>query len=142
MLLFGTGKFHELEDLTAEGLPTQTFYGIWDKYDGGTTAPTIEDADLLAQTIVAEETQEADIDGDGDLDSAYQTAQQIDANAAIGWENVIAVRVDMLMRGDSDALVDSDAGQNLVFNGTVENFTDGFLRQGMSSTVTVRNRVP
>ncbi len=84
----------------------------------------------------------ADIDGDGDLDGAYQTAQQIDANAAIGWENVIAVRVDMLMRGDSDALVDSDAGQNLVFNGTVENFTDGFLRQGMSSTVTVRNRVP
>lgn len=83
-----------------------------------------------------------DIDGDGDLDGAYQTAKQIDDSATIGWENVIAVRVDMLMRGDNDALVDATAGQKLVFNGTVEKFTDGFLRQGMSSTVTVRNRVP
>jgi len=83
-----------------------------------------------------------DTDGDGALDGAYQTAQQIDASATIGWENVIAARVDMLLRGDSDALVDTGSGQNLVFNGAVENFTDGFLRQGMSSTVTVRNRVP
>lgn len=84
----------------------------------------------------------ADIDGDGDLDGAYQTAKQIDTSATVGWGNVVAVRVDMLMRGDSDTLVDTTDGQKLVFNGTVEKFTDGFLRQGMSSTVTVRNRVP
>lgn len=84
-----------------------------------------------------------DVNGDGSLDDdGYLTAEEIDSDAGIDWANVIAVRVDMLMRGDADTLVDTDSGQNLVFNGAVENFDDGFLRQGVSSTVTVRNRVP
>lgn len=85
-----------------------------------------------------------DTDGDGDMDTDYMTAEEIDTDvsSSVDWSNVIAVRVDMLMRGDSDTLVDTDSGQNLVFAGGVINRSDGFLRQGMSSTVTVRNRVP
>lgn len=83
-----------------------------------------------------------DIDGDGDLDTDYLTAQQIDASATRDWPQVIAVRMDVLFRGDRDTLVDTSDGQSLVFNSAVENYKDGFLRQGMSSAVTVRNRVP
>jgi len=83
-----------------------------------------------------------DVTGDGSLDGDYQTAEQIDTSVTMDWSNVIAVRIDMLMRGDSNKLVDTDSGQNLVFSNSVINTNDGFLRQGMSSTVTVRNRVP
>ncbi|MED5388442.1 MAG: PilW family protein [Pseudomonadota bacterium] len=85
-----------------------------------------------------------DTNQDGTLDTKYMTAKEIDddLSSAVDWSNVIAVRMDVLMRGDSAAVVDTGSGQNLVFAGSVVNYKDGFLRQGMSSTVTVRNRVP
>ncbi|MBB88581.1 MAG: hypothetical protein CMP06_14995 [Xanthomonadales bacterium] len=124
MLLFGTGKFHELEDLTAEGLPTQTFYGIWDKYDGGTTAPTIEDADLLAQSIVAEETQEADIDGDGETEPAtfrvtsdnlanWRSDTNTGADTHLGW------KLDMLVDGQADNNGERILGDPRLRNGQI-----------------------
>ena len=65
LVLFGTGKFHEVEDLNSSGQPTQAFYSIWDKYDAG-PQPDIDRDDLLEQTIDEERTISADLDQDGD----------------------------------------------------------------------------
>lgn len=48
VVLFGTGKYLELTDITDTS--SQTFYGIWDKNDGTTKVGT-RAADLLQQTI-------------------------------------------------------------------------------------------
>ncbi len=51
MVYFGTGKYLEPSDVTGAGLPTQTFYAIWDKPD---TNATVSRSDLLQQKILSE----------------------------------------------------------------------------------------
>jgi type IV pilus assembly protein PilY1 len=52
IVYFGTGKYLEDSDNTNAGLPTQTFYSIWDKLETSPTAFTR--GDLLQQTVISE----------------------------------------------------------------------------------------
>ena len=51
MIYFGTGKYIESSDAT-NGIPTQTFYGIWDTLTA--TQTMVQRSDLVKQTIVSE----------------------------------------------------------------------------------------
>ena len=124
MLLFGTGKFHEVEDLSATGLDTQSFYGIWDQYAGGTTAPDIDDADLLEQTIDDESTIEADVDGDGVTEPtrfrvtsnnvpSWRTGTNTGADTHLGW------KLDMLVDGETDNQGERILGDPRLRNGQI-----------------------
>jgi type IV pilus assembly protein PilY1 len=53
MVLFGTGKFMELNDRNVSLLKPQTFYGVWDKGTGSNSDIVKRDL-LTAQTIDAE----------------------------------------------------------------------------------------
>ncbi|MEN8821167.1 MAG: PilC/PilY family type IV pilus protein [Abyssibacter sp.] len=124
MLLFGTGKFHEVEDLSATGQDTQSFYGIWDQYAGGTTAPDIDDADLLEQTIDDESTIEADVDGDGVTEPtrfrvtsnnlpSWRTGTNTGADTHLGW------KLDMLVDGETDNQGERILGDPRLRNGQI-----------------------
>ena len=124
MVLFGTGKFHEVEDLSATGLDTQSFYGIWDQYAGGTTAPDIDDADLLEQTIDDESTIEADVDGDGVTEPtrfrvtsnnlpSWRTGTNTGADTHLGW------KLDMLVDGETDNQGERILGDPRLRNGQI-----------------------
>ncbi|GIX48571.1 MAG: hypothetical protein KatS3mg131_2782 [Candidatus Tectimicrobiota bacterium] len=52
LVYFGTGKYLEVGDNSVAGVPTQTFYAIWDKNED--TLSTIRRRDLLAQTVLKE----------------------------------------------------------------------------------------
>ncbi len=73
LLLFGTGKFLEGADLADRS--EQAFYAVWDRPG---SAGGLEAADLLAQTIVGEQTR-----GDATFRSVSQ--RRVDWNSQSGW---------------------------------------------------------
>lgn len=56
MVYFGTGKYFEPSDNNMVGVPTQTFYGAWDKWAKGSTDPFVafDRTALLQQQIIEE----------------------------------------------------------------------------------------
>ena len=61
LIFFGTGKYYEVDDHTASGVPTQSLYGIWDTatfasgaWQGGTAITSTNRSVLLQQTIIGE----------------------------------------------------------------------------------------
>lgn len=128
LVLFGTGKFHEVEDLTSSGQPTQSFYSIWDKYSAG-TQPDIDQSDLLEQTIDDERTVSADLDNDGDDEP---TTLRVTSNNAVNYRNVLNTGagthlgwyLDLIVAGASD-----NEGERI--------FGDPSLRNGQISFATV-----
>jgi type IV pilus assembly protein PilY1 len=52
LVYFGTGKYLETADNTNTGIPTQTFYAIWDQLESSPTIVT--HADLLEQEVIKE----------------------------------------------------------------------------------------
>lgn len=128
LVLFGTGKFHEVEDLNSVNQPTQSFYSIWDNYDPG-TQPDIDQDDLLEQTIEDESTVTADLDGDGTDEQAtlrvtsdnpvnYRNALNTGAGTHLGWY------IDFIVDGAS-----SNEGERI--------FGDPALRNGQIAVATV-----
>jgi len=80
-----------------------------------------------------------DTDGDFEVD-VYRTADSV-----VDWEDVVAARVSVLVRGQEDNVVEDDV--DFVFPPGVTpvqtlSFTDGRLRQLFSTTVSLRNRLP
>lgn len=59
----------------------------------------------------------------------------VDAATVSNWDQVVAVRISMVMRSKSALL---GAGEIITFNG--EEYTDGFMRQLVTSTFKLRNR--
>lgn len=91
LIYFGTGKYLETNDIIT--VPTtQSFYGIWDKFDGSTVAKS----QLLEQNILAETTYSYDSNNDGTLDSSTAVRQlsdySIDWTTKRGW--FINLKVD------------------------------------------------
>ncbi|MDX1803890.1 MAG: PilW family protein [Alcanivorax sp.] len=75
-----------------------------------------------------------DTNGDGLLDTYSDTLDVTQQS------QVISIRVSLLLRGDQTSVVKDPQG--LVFNGKMITNNDGRLRYVMSSTATLRNRVP
>ncbi|MCU7836979.1 MAG: pilus assembly protein [gamma proteobacterium symbiont of Taylorina sp.] len=70
LLLFGTGKYMEIDDAGSSGQNTQTFYGIWDKDEN--TLDAFDRDDLLEQIIIQELLASYDTDADGSVDTSYE----------------------------------------------------------------------
>ncbi|RTE64375.1 prepilin-type N-terminal cleavage/methylation domain-containing protein [Amphritea opalescens] len=63
----------------------------------------------------------------------------VSAGAVSDFDNVIALRVSLLIESSEDSLVRE--GQSLVFNGATVNFNDGRLRKVFTTTIAIRNRL-
>ncbi|MCB1773874.1 MAG: PilW family protein [Gammaproteobacteria bacterium] len=62
----------------------------------------------------------------------------VNANQVTDWNNVVSVRVHLLMQSDSDNVV--DGSQTFSFNGATVTASDGRLRYPFVATVSLRNR--
>jgi len=76
---------------------------------------------------------------DTNLDDAAD--QYLTANNVTNWDNVLSVRVNLLLRTLADNLV-VDSPQTYNFNGDPVTATDSRLRAVFSRTISLRNRVP
>ncbi|QBQ56273.1 pilus assembly protein [Nitrosococcus wardiae] len=89
MVYFGTGKYLETNDDSQTGQATQTFYGIWDKFNDNTKFISFTRSSLLQQEIVKEIAQAFDTDGDGSSDTTFEfrvsTGNTIDWSTHQGW---------------------------------------------------------
>ena len=75
-----------------------------------------------------------DTNGDRQLDE-YRSA-----DAVANWDNVLSVRVSLLLAGIEDNITDDP--QQVTFNGATFTAGDRRLRQVMTTTVALRNRLP
>lgn len=94
----------------------------------GTAQELVEGVESL-QLLFGEDTS-TDPDGVADY--------YVDASQVVDWNNVVSVRVQMLMQSDRDDLV--DGSQTFAFNGATVTATDGRLRYPFVATVSLRNR--
>lgn len=128
LVLFGTGKFQEVEDLNTVDEPDQSFYAIWDKFSAG-TQPTIDRADLLEQTIEDEQTVTADFDEDG-VDETR--VLRVTSNEPINYRNDFNTGAGTHLGWYIDLVVDgasSNEGERI--------FGDPNLRNGQITFATV-----
>jgi type IV pilus assembly protein PilW len=72
-------------------------------------------------------------------DATGAITSYVPANLVTAWNQVVAVRVSLLVRGPS-AGITANNSQTYTFNGQTFTSTDGFLRQVYTSTFTVRNQ--
>jgi type IV pilus assembly protein PilW len=75
-----------------------------------------------------------------DLDGDRAANRYSTANVVGVWNNVVSVRAQVLLATVRDNM--ATAPQPYVFNGTTTTPTDKKIRSSLSSTITVRNRVP
>ncbi len=102
--------------------------GLWRVVDDGNNPPQ----ELVEGVEGIELRYGVDQDGDGGVDS-YEDASDVN-----NWQEVIAVRLSLLLVGHEPNVTEGD--QNLVFAGEQVDTSDGHLRQVFSTTVGVRNR--
>jgi type IV pilus assembly protein PilW len=76
-----------------------------------------------------------------DTDSNGSIDQYVKANAVSDWENVVAVKIELLGRSLRDNLLADDQKQSYYFNSSTVNATDRRLRKVFSAVVVVRNRL-
>jgi type IV pilus assembly protein PilW len=80
-----------------------------------------------------------DTDGDNSVNQ-YDTADTVDANN--NWDNVLAVRVELLARSINSGVTPQNQPQSYFFNGQEFNPNDTYQRLSVSADVSLRNRVP
>lgn len=82
MVYFGTGKYLETEDKTAQSTEQQTFYAIWDRNQGSNTDRVTGRGTLLEQTVTYEGTKTF-----GGESYTLRTTSALEANWALhkGW---------------------------------------------------------
>lgn len=69
-----------------------------------------------------------------------QIDRLVTANNVPDWRSVVAVRISLLLVSTEDNIV--DAPQQVFFNGATQTPTDRRLRQVMTTTIALRNRMP
>lgn len=79
-----------------------------------------------------------------EVPNSYLTADQIDASAAFDWDEVLTVRIELLVRSREDRIVESPQAQLWDFDGdgNLDPAPDRRLYQRFAATVGVRNRLP
>lgn len=105
LVLFGTGKYFEVGDNSANNQVTQSFYAIWDKAEE--TLTTFNRAKLKARTITDEITHNG---ADYRITSADTPGTEIDWKKDFGWY------IDLHSPG-----ADSNLGERQVSNSIVRN---------------------
>jgi type IV pilus assembly protein PilY1 len=85
MVIFGTGKLFEIEDIDASATRIQTLYGIRDKAGSGTDWDGLTRSDLLWQEILWEG-QWTTEEGDAGMDGGSGVKVRVVSERAVDWE--------------------------------------------------------
>ena len=104
LILFGTGKYLEFGDNSAENQTTQTFYAIWDKRQDELT--TFNRLNLLEQKV----TQEVNVDG---------TSYRVTSDNSINWTNDLGWYIDLLSPNTTINLGERQVSNSIIRNGRV-----------------------
>ncbi len=92
LVYVGTGKYLEDSDNTTSGVPTQTFYAIWDKFEA---SPSLVTRSQLVQQVVLSESN----------------GQRITSNSTINWDSEMGWFIDLPTPGErqvSDPILRND----------------------------------
>ena len=85
------------------------------------------------------------VDSDNnEVPNAYLDADEIDASPLYSWDEVLTIRIRLLVRSDEDNIVTSPQAQIWDFDGdgTLDAAPDRRMYQQFTATVGVRNRLP
>lgn len=104
LILFGTGKYLEVDDNSAENQTTQTFYAIWDKRQDELTP--FNRSSLLKQEI----TQEVAVDG---------TNYRVTSDNNINWTNDLGWYIDLLSPNTTNNFGERQVSNSIVRNGRI-----------------------
>lgn len=74
-----------------------------------------------------------------DTDADFTANAYVPADSVANWDDAIAVRIQLLIRGEEDNVLDEP--QQYTYNGTTVTAADKRLRQVFTKTVGVRNRM-
>ncbi|ACR12933.1 type IV pilus biogenesis protein [Teredinibacter turnerae T7901] len=113
LVYFGTGKYIETHDNTADLQPDQSFYAIWDKnLDTGVSVAAVRRAQLLGQEITNEITTTI---GGYNYDLRLTSDNPIDWSSHLGWY------IDLVNRNASpvDNLGERQVTESLLRNGRI-----------------------
>ncbi|MAZ43825.1 MAG: pilus assembly protein [Legionellales bacterium] len=113
LVYFGTGKYLEPTDNSTVSQTTQSFYAVWDQFDGS----TISKADLLEQEILDEQAQLFDTDGDAQQDSLINGRRTTDDT--IDWDVNNGWYMDLIVSGSNDNQGERQVTRPLLRNGAV-----------------------
>jgi type IV pilus assembly protein PilY1 len=101
LVYFGTGKYLETTDNTTSSVPTQTFYGIWDKFE---TSPSITRSNLLQQTVVS-----------------ASAGQRITSNNAVNWDTHKGWYLDLPTAGERQVSDSTLRNGRIIFTTLIPN---------------------
>lgn len=116
-------------------------YSLWMRTRGAGSGGAISDAVELVEGVEAMQVQFG-INTDNDPNRTADTYVPISAGAFTNWDQVVSIRISLLMQGVDDKAVSDGkfAQQTTTFNGH-EYAADGRLRQVFTTTVGLRGRL-
>ncbi|MCB2427774.1 pilus assembly protein [Methylophaga pinxianii] len=104
LVLFGTGKYLEVNDNSISGQVTQSFYGVWDKNQSSLTA--FSRSDLLQQSV----TDEVTVDG---------TSYRVTSDNSINWTNDLGWYIDLISPNATENLGERQVSNAIIRNGRI-----------------------
>lgn len=117
--------------------PPALFRRQIDSVAGAPAVPLAGNAEELVQGVESMQLlygEDTSTDPDGVAD------RYVNANDVSDWDDVISVRIQLLMQSQRTDLV--EGGQTIAFNGDMLTMNDGRLRYPFMTTVSLRNRTP
>ncbi len=121
---------------TSDGAPIRALYVKRRTAGSGGAIPN--GAELVEGVENMQITYGEDTNGDGSIDGYF------DATAVTAWENVLSIKVEMLIASQEENVVSqtgTDTAQRVTFQGAAVNNTDGRYRRSIISVFAVRNRL-
>ncbi|WP_371413289.1 pilus assembly protein [Methylophaga sp. SB9B] len=104
LVLFGTGKYLEVNDNSVEDQITQTFYAVWDKRQEELTP--FNRSSLLKQQI----TQEVSVDG---------TSYRVTSDNSINWTNELGWYINLLSPSTTNNFGERQVSNSIIRNGRI-----------------------
>lgn len=93
-----------------------------------------------AAVLIADGIQDMQLDFGVDNNGDYELDAYQDASSVSDWESVLAVKAKLLLISNEDNVLDNK--QTYTFNGTSSTAGNYRLHYALTSTITLRNRVP
>lgn len=104
LVLFGTGKYLEVNDNSISRQVTQSFYSVWDKNQSSLTA--FSRSDLLQQNV----TDEVTVDG---------TNYRVTSDNSINWTNDLGWYIDLISPNATENLGERQVSNAIIRNGRI-----------------------
>ncbi|MDO8825283.1 pilus assembly protein [Methylophaga sp.] len=121
LVLFGTGKYLEVDDNSIENQATQTFYAIWDKrQDPENDEYSLVSRSTLLQQEITHEGTRSEIDG-RDLEgiATDSTEYRVTSDNSINWSNDLGWYVDLISPNTANNYGERQVSNSIVRNGRI-----------------------